>query len=360
MKNRNKLFSILIACLVSVISVYAKNNVSYTGYAYTCSEAEAVIELDSLRFLHVTNENAKLPMASTTKILTAITVIDNIDINKELTVPEACAGVEGSSIYLKAGEKLTVKELLYGLMLRSGNDCAETLAVAGFGSILQFTKLMNETAVKVGANDSNFVNPHGLPDKNHYTTAHDLALISAYAMKNATFKEIVSTKRVEIRNGEEDYPRVLINKNKMLSNFDGANGVKTGYTKAAGRCLVSSAERNGTDIICVVINSPQMWERSGELLNNAFSEYKVYKIVDSSAFHYCLPVKNTYKYCETYIKEDFSYPLTSYEKENLDIKVEMPDSLRLPVAKDAEIGKIEIYSSKQLIFSEKIYTLISI
>ena len=147
------------------------------------------------------------------------------------------------------------------------------------GSISEFANLMNITAKKIGAKDSNFINPHGLHDNNHYTTAYDLALISRYAMKNEDFRQIVGTKSVKIPHTKRDYDRHLINKNKMLNEFDGANGIKTGYTKKAGRCLVSSCFRNGLELICVVLNCPPMFERSKTLLNDSFSSFNNYKSV---------------------------------------------------------------------------------
>jgi hypothetical protein len=160
--------------------------------------------------------------------------------------------VEGSSIYLRQGEKLTIRQLLYGLMLRSGNDCAVALAVKIGGNVERFAEMMNELARKIGVEKTNFVNPHGLHDDNHYTTAFDLARISAYAMKNSVFREIVSTKNITISGVEGE--RVLVNKNKMLSTFAGGDGIKTGFTKRAGRCLVSSAIKNGMEVVSVVLN----------------------------------------------------------------------------------------------------------
>ncbi len=231
----------LISFLICATFFCSKNYVVYAQQ----SSSEIVMELNSLRVLHEKNSNEKKYMASTTKILTAITIIENCDLNDVVTITKETIGIEGSSIYLEEGEKLTVKDLLYGLMLRSGNDCAETLAVFCCGSVQSFATLMNNTAQKIGAINSNFVNPHGLHDDNHYTTAYDLALISCYAIKNPIFKEIVSTKKVSIPHTTRGYDRVLINKNKMLNEFDGATGIKTGFTKKAGRCLVSSCFRNG-------------------------------------------------------------------------------------------------------------------
>ena len=173
--------SVAVGCIL-----FCKN--TGVANAYDNNSAEIVMEVNSNRVLYEHNINEKKYMASTTKILTAICVIENCDLDNVVTVTDKTVGIEGSSIYLQAGEKLTVKELLYGLMLRSGNDCAETLAVYCSSSIEKFAALMNDTAKRIGALNSNFVNPHGLHNENHYTTAYDLALISCYAIKNEDFK----------------------------------------------------------------------------------------------------------------------------------------------------------------------------
>jgi len=321
------------------------------------SSAEIVMELETNRVVHAINEKEKKYMASTTKILTAITIIENCDINDEIKVGKDTVGIEGSSIYLQEGEILTVEHLLYGLMLRSGNDCAETLAVYCSGDINSFALLMNETAKRIGAKDSNFVNPHGLHDDNHYTTAYDLALISCYAMKNDIFRQIVGTKSIKIPFSTQNSNRVLINKNKMLKQFDGATGIKTGYTKKAGRCLVSSAFRNGIEFICVVLNCPQMFEISQNLLTSAFNEYKNYNIINCNEILAFIEVENNEK-CGVCLKKDIILPLNKIEKDNLIIKYDMPKKLTLPIKKGQEVGIVKIYCQNNLLFEQKIYTII--
>jgi len=357
MKIKKKIVFILLfcsfLCLTKSIkireSVYADNNSS-----------EILMELNSNRVLYQSNANSKKYMASTTKILTAIVVIENCDLTQTITVSSKTIGIEGSSIYLEEGEILSVKDLLYGLMLRSGNDCAVTLAVHCSGSIDKFATLMNETAFKIGALNSNFTNPHGLHDDNHYTTAYDLALISCYAMKNPIFREIVGTKVINIPHTTRNYDRKLINKNKMLNEFDGSTGIKTGFTKKAGRCLVSSCIRNGMELICVVLNCPPMFERSKALLSDGFSKYSMVKLFESDNIIDFLPVKGTTKECGVYIKKDIRLPLTNAEKENLEIEYDYPKEIDLPIKKDQEIGSIKIYCQNNLIFTEKIYTIIEV
>ena len=269
MAKIKKVVYIPIICLIiSIIQLCAinANNVRAT----TISQGEFVYELNSGRVISSHNENKKLPMASTTKILTCITAIENFDLNTLVEVKDNCVGIEGSSIYLKKGERLTIKELLYGLMLRSGNDCAECIA-SSIISRNEFISLMNETARKIGATNSNFTNPHGLHDENHYTTAHDLAIIASEALKNKTFAEIVSTYKHRIPMKESGY-RYLMNHNKMLRIYDGAIGVKTGFTKKSGRCLVSAAERDGVTLVAVTLNDPDDWADHKNMLDNGFSK----------------------------------------------------------------------------------------
>lgn len=359
-KNKIKNITILIITIIISISIMISILIMPNIInVFANSTAEIVMEVNTNRVVHALNEKNKKYMASTTKILTAITVIENCDINEIVEIKKKTTGIEGSSIYLEEGEKLSVKDLLYGLMLRSGNDCAETLAVHVSGYIKDFACLMNNTARKIGANDSNFVNPHGLHDDNHYTTAYDLALISCYAMKNNIFREIVGTKSIKIPFTTRNSVRLLINKNKLLNGLDGCTGIKTGYTKKAGRCLVSSALKNGIEFVSVVLNCPDMFEISKNLLTNTLSNYKNYKIVNSDNIIYFIDGKNGEKY-GTYIKNDIVLPLTTDEYENINIKVNLNKNLSFPIKKDQEVGNVEIYCKNNLIFSEKIYTILEI
>ena len=319
------------------------------------SYCEAVLAVDGGRILYENRSMERRPIASTTKIITAFTVIKNYDLKKQITVKKEWTGIEGSSVYLKEGETFTVEELLYGLMLRSGNDCAVTLACALAGSKKAFAEKMNDLAKECGATSSHFVNPHGLHDDEHYSTAYDLALITAKALKTDEFAKIVSTKKFTA-GGEE--PRVWINKNKLLFNYEFATGVKTGYTKKAGRCLVSSAEKNGFKVVCVVLDCPPMFERSKELLESAFKKYKNVLLASKDRAVATVPVGKTNVYLPLYVKEDIYYPLTNDELYDVQIKI-LPDEIkRLPVKFCKECGSIKIYLKKQLLFDEKIFTII--
>jgi len=191
----------------------------------------------------------------------------------EVPLPKEAEGVEGSSIYLRKGDEITVRDLLYGLMLRSGNDAATALAIEAAGSVEKFALIMNETAVSLGAYNSNFVNPHGLHDDNHYTTAYDLALITAAAYENPEFVKIASTLQAKILINDEAH--YIANKNKLLKLYDGANGVKTGYTKKSGRCLVGGAQRDGMQLISVVLNYGDMWNDTIRMLNYGFENFEM-------------------------------------------------------------------------------------
>ncbi len=349
----------LFLIVLSILTIFSAFSV--TGFASASnSSSEIVIELNSNRVLFENNAREKKYMASTTKILTALCVIENSNLDDKVTITKKTIGIEGSSIYLEEGEILTVRELLYGLMLRSGNDCAETLACYCSGTIEEFALLMNQTANKIGALDSNFVNPHGLHNDNHYTTAYDLALISSYAMKNQDFREIVQTKVIDISFSTRDYNRRLVNKNKMLKEFEGSTGIKTGYTKKAGRCLVSSCYRDGMELICVVLNCPPMFERSKNLLTQCFNYYSNYKIIESDHIFDFIDIENSDKKVGVICLNDVTLPLTKEEKNNLKIVCDYPKKLSLPIKKGENIGLIKIYIENNLLFEEKIYTIVDV
>jgi D-alanyl-D-alanine carboxypeptidase (penicillin-binding protein 5/6) len=356
---------ILILCLsiiaISVITLLTQSSTVLPANAMLNQNndtSEIVMEVNSNRVIHEKNAYDKRFMASTTKILTAIVIIENCDLNEKVIVTKDTTNIEGSSIYLEEGEELTVKELLYGLMLRSGNDCALTLAKHCSKNVEDFAILMNQTAQRIGVKNSNFVNPHGLHDDNHYTTAYDLALISCYAMKYNDFREIASTKSVKISHTKRDYDRYLKNKNKMLSEFDGATGIKTGYTKKAGRCLVSSAKKGGLEFVTVVLNCGPMFERSKELLNFAFNNYEEKFLVKSDNVIGYTKNENLDEDIPLYIKEDLILPLNKEEYESIKIVYDYPKSLSKPAKKDDEIGFIKIYSQNNLIFQQKIYIMV--
>ena len=223
--------------------------------------------------LYQHNASAKSLIASTTKIMTALVVSEQCNVLDRVKIPPEAVGIEGSSMYLQAGEVLTVQELLYGLMLRSGNDAAVALAIYCGGTVEGFAEQMNDKARSLGLDGSHFVNPHGLDAPQHYSCARDLAVLAAYAMESPIFYNTVSTKSVRV--GERD----LTNHNKLLWQVEGADGVKTGYTKAAGRILVCSATRDGRRLICVTIHDPDDWIDHKLLLEQGFRDFAPTQVV---------------------------------------------------------------------------------
>lgn len=219
-------------------------------------------------------KNADVPslIASTTKIMTGLLVCENCDLDEKVTVPQEAVGIEGSSVYLRAGETLTVRDLLYGMLLQSGNDAATALALHLSGSVEAFAEQMNKKVCELGLTNTHFANPHGLDDEGNYGSARDLATLTAYALKNPDFAQAVSTKSYRV--GE----RCFVNHNKLLWRCEGAIGVKTGYTKKAGRILVSAAERNGRTLICVTVSAPDDWNDHCKLYDYGFSQYEMTEI----------------------------------------------------------------------------------
>lgn len=244
------------------------------------ARAAVVMEQSSRRMLFEKNAHERLPMASTTKIMTALVALENGGLSDIVTVSPEAAKVPGSSIYLKAGEKLTLEQLLYGLMLQSGNDAATAIAEYIGGTRDGFLAMMNARAAQLGAVDTHFASVCGLDAPEHCTTAYDLALIASAAMGNADFRRVVSTKSIRIPYDGLENGRLVKNKNKILWSYEGANGVKTGYTGDAGRCFVGAAAREGMQLVVVVLNCGPMFEEASALMDDAFARYDMTPVVE--------------------------------------------------------------------------------
>ncbi|HHU42877.1 MAG: D-alanyl-D-alanine carboxypeptidase family protein [Bacillota bacterium] len=354
-KKLLKTITIFFLCLsIFALSIFTVKPDGVKTYA--ASTGMAVVEVTTKRTLFESNANQRMPMASTTKAMTALVVLENSELDEMVTVPRQAVGVEGSSIYLKEGEKLTVKELLYGLMLRSGNDAAVALALHVGGSLDGFANMMNEKAKQLGLKNTHFTNPHGLHDDNHYTTAYDLAICSAYAMQNKDFAEIVGAKSYTINSPQGK--RYLVNKNKILTTYEGGTGVKIGFTKKAGRCLIASSEREGLKVVAVVLNCGPMFQECSRLMDKAHNEYKMVKVFEKGERLSKLLVDGgREKFVDAVINEDIMLPMKKDGSDKFSFKLILPDKLDAPIKKDMKVGEIEISLNDCLHFSQSIYTI---
>ncbi len=254
------------------------------------ASAAVLMEAESGRLLYTKNADTPLPMASTTKIMTALVALECASPDRVITVAPEAVGVEGSSVYLTEGEKLTLEDLLYALLLESANDAATAIAIGLFQTTDAFAEQMNRKAAELGLTNTHFTNPHGLDHPDHCTTARELAVIAQAALKNQTFRTIVSTRKKTIPHSGEDGVRLLVNHNKLLRTYEGCIGVKTGYTKSSGRCLVSAAERDGVTLIAVTIRDPDDWREHSALLDYGFSLCRSVTLAGKGTIAVSLPV----------------------------------------------------------------------
>ena len=346
--QRNQSYVLLASFLTLAFLFNLCSLPAFAGSDTSVSAKSAVLyEPETRTFIYEKNGDERLPMASTTKIMTALVAIERENLEKQITVDSRAVGVEGSSAYLKENEAFTLKELLYALMLQSANDAAEAIAYAIADSIEAFADLMNQKASSLGLSDTNFTNPHGLDDDDHYTTAKDLAIISACALAYPEFCEIVSakTKKVE-KNG---ITRLFVNHNKLLARYEGCIGIKTGFTKKSGRCLVSAAERDGVKLICVTIDAPNDWNDHKKLLDTGFSSTEKKTVLSADSFEYSLPVLNSEnESVRIGIIENIS---AIYFKGNDDIKyeIQLPRFAVAPIKAGDKIGKLVVFKSGETI-----------
>ena len=308
------------------------------------AQKAVLIDAQTGRILYEKDADSESLIASTTKIMTALIVCERCNVLDRMRIPKEAVGIEGSSMYLKEGEVLTVQELLYGLMLRSGNDAAVALAIYCAGTVEGFVELMNDKAHALGLAGTHFENPNGLDAPDHHSTARDLAVLTACAMENPIFAKTVSTKTVTV--GQ----RVMKNHNKLLWLLEGADGVKTGYTKAAGRTLVSSAVRNGRRLIAVTIQAPDDWQDHRTLLEDGFTKFHSRRLVRAGECIGVLEVESGQGHAvELIATEDFSYALTVDEEVTLVLP--SPGFVYAPVAKGQNAGSAHLYLDDALIGS---------
>ena len=307
-----------------------------------------VIEQQSGRVLFGHNHRERLGPASTTKIMTAIVALEYGDITDIVTVSTHAANIEGSSMWLEAGEKISLEDLIWGLMLASGNDAATAIAEHISGSDEAFAVLMNETARRIGVSDTNFTNPHGLSDDNHYTTAIDLALITAYGLNIPKFAEIVATRRKIVSWEGREYGRTLNNHNRMLYLYEGSTGVKTGFTRATGRCLVSSAVRTFDDeiemqLIAVTLNAPNDWADHKAMLDYGFYNFSPHILANENKIFTTIAVENgEIDILPLTIQSRYIFPLRNGELDSIEITENLPDFVEAPINAGDIAGNIII------------------
>ncbi len=328
------------------------------------SRSAVVIDRKSKNIIYGKNENVKKAMASTTKIMTAMVVIQNTNLNNTVEISKKAAGTGGSRLGLKAGDKITVKDLLYGLLLRSGNDCAVALAEYVAGSVQEFSNLMNQNAQMLGLNNTHFVTPHGLDEEEHYTTAYELAILADYALNNELFAQIVNKKSYTININKNS--KTLNNTNELLGNLNGVYGVKTGFTNGAGRCLVTSIKRGNLDVICVVLGADTKKDRtrdSAKLIEYTFNKYEEIDIKEKikESFKKWNEINGNRINIEkgessklelTLNDKDkiFTYPIEKGTEDNINIEINANLNLKAPVLENTNIGKIKVYyNAKELL-----------
>ena len=350
--KKYKLFVCLIILMMIMFPVVNKNYIcDASSYKAMC-----VISQDN-QVLNEYNKNVKLPMASTTKIITAIVAIENFDdLDNVVTVADQSVGIEGTSIYLRKGEQMSIRDLLYGLILASGNDAAMALAYAVGGSEENFVSMMNEFVLSLGLENTCLKNPHGLDEDGHYTSAYDLAVITNYALNNETFKEIVSTKTKILNEGEKNV-RYLRNKNKLLFSQEGCVGVKTGFTDNAGRCLVNACERDGLRVVSVVFNCGPMFEECNRLTEIAFDEYELKTFIEPYSYVGNVDVVDGDKPNASVVTiKGYSKVIKKCELDDYSIEYDLPNEISAPVDATTVIGKVYVLYKGDEIYSDNLYS----
>lgn len=340
-----KLFALMTA--LAALLLPSRSTAEEVG---TSASACVIIDEASGRVLLRHNAETPLPMASTTKVMTALLALENGSLTDRVTCSRNAFGVPGTSIYLSEGESLTLEEMLYGLMLASGNDAATAIAEHIGGTVDDFCRMMTARAAELGCRNTVFLTPHGLPREGHYTTAHDLALIAREAMTHETFREIVTTQRAKIPWEGRDYARVLNNKNKLLSTYEGATGIKTGYTKKAGRCLVFGAERDGMRVIGVVLNCYDWFDEAARLMDAAFARYEAMTLMTEGEMLRAIPVA-TSDGCD--VQAVLASDLTGVIRKGSmpGIEIDLPDALDAPVAAGDVLGQVRMVVSGETVAS---------
>lgn len=332
-------FSLIIA-FGSFLTAFAEKTDALKQLSVSAHSA-VLYCVNNNRVLFGKNENEKMKMASTTKVMTTLLALEQANsYNREITFTNEMTA-EGSSMYLKAGDKVTLKDLAAGMMMASGNDAANATAISISGSTEKFAVLMNNRAKQIGMTNTNFVTPSGLDDDNHYSTAYDMALLLSYALENEDFKKITASKNIQVEiKGNSARKVTYANHNRLLSLYEFCTGGKTGFTKSAGRCLVSVAEKDGLTFVAVTLNAPDDWNDHINMYEYGFKEYTAVTCDDTDREFEIPLVGAEIETLKARAKNKATYVLKSSEKQQAEKSVYIPPFAYAPVKKGATVGKI--------------------
>ena len=350
--NQRRILILILLLLSFILTAFTVFSVASGDLPTISGRAFSLYLPQNKEFILEKNADTRLPMASTTKIMTALIALEYCDLDETVQIPKDVTNIEGSSIYLREGDVISVRDLIYSVLLQSANDAAQALAIKISGDIDSFSELMNQKAIELGLTNTSFENPHGLDSEGHYTTARDLA---AKALENPTFKKICSTYKYSFRLSDSE--RHIVNHNKLLKRYDGAIGVKTGYTSKSGRCLVSAAERDGLTLIAVTLDAPDDWRDHKNLLDYGFSNYEALSlesiidlpksicVVDGKSDTASLRTLNEQEYVIKKKSDPFPEPI-----------IEMLPYITAPVTSGKSVGRIYIKQNNKIIFETDIVT----
>lgn len=347
MKKRVKVLLSLCLSLFFLLGFLVQN--VYAEDIYINAISAIALDCDSKLVLYEKNAYTPIDIASTTKIITALVAIKCGDLDKKITVSEKAASIRGSEIGLKKGEEITLKELLYGLMLRSGNDAAIAIAEGVSGSVDEFLKLMNEYALEIGLLNSNFESPHGLDSSNHYSTAYDLALVTSKAKEIKLFNDIVSSKDIDAK--EYNFTRSYHNINKILWLLPNATGVKTGFTGRAGKCLVTAVKIKNREVIIVTLNCTPRWKETAKINEYVEKNYEYKKIISKDDTLEYVSIKNGIDNVVITSKRDIIIPVKN--DQSIEVKIKKPlYEVSAPIEAGENIGRVDVYANDKLLFTE--------
>ncbi|MCQ2483817.1 MAG: D-alanyl-D-alanine carboxypeptidase [Clostridia bacterium] len=335
-----KIIALSIVLILSVVKVYALSADDISA------ECAVLITAQTGEVIFAKNENKRHSMASTTKIMTSLLAVESGRLSEEIRITDDMLNVEGTSMGLLGGDSVSLRELAYGMLLPSGNDAASVTAFCLGGSVDNFAVMMNERAKSIGMKNTNFVTPSGLDDENHYSTAYDMALLGREAVKNPEFLNICSSQKATLTYGNPPYERTLYNHNRMLTAYEGALGIKTGFTKKSGRCLVSYAQKNGVGLIAVTLNDGNDWYDHKQIFDYGFSQ--VTAVEPQYTLPETIPVVGGLVSKARFSAEKFV--LESTDK-NVSYKYYLPHFLYAPLNTGDVVGRVEIFADGKLIKS---------